>query len=412
MTRRLLTRLGGMATVLVALSLGASACGLAPYVVKVNGHVITRSELFTQMKAISASPSVVSNLSSQGLTVHGKAKGSYSTAFADYVIGQEISIELVNEGLAKRKVTVTPELTTLARDTVVSTAGGAKQFAALPKAYQSYLISSTAQITALQGSLEGVPLTQASVDSYFKAHPADFATACVSIIVLATQPKATSIAKQLNKGASFATLAMKDSVDTQTGSAGGVVGCAVPVGFSHSFGSGVSGAAADLAVGKVSAPLHVSAPSGQSYYILAKVTSRTPGTLSGSVSNVLGALLNPSSAKLTTYLAGLTKAAKIQVDPSYGKYTTNNSGNPDILAPTAPPAADLELPNGTTTTAGSGVTTPAPTAPAPTASPTTASPATSKTTAKTTATAKSAPTTKTTAATTRTTAATTKPAGG
>lgn len=422
---RSLARLGGMATGVAVLGLTVSACGLAPYVAKVNGQVITRSQLFGEMDAISGNSADVSNLKSEGVTVHGKAKGSFTTTFADDILDEEISTALVSQGVKKRNVTVTPEITTLARSDVVSAAGGAKTFDAFPKSYRSYVVTSAAQYTALEASVGKVAVTKASVANYYNAHPAELADDCASIIVVSTKAEATTIAKQLKKGVSFASLAESDSADTSTGANGGAAGCSIPAAFSETYGTGVATAVTSQAVGTVSAPIHVYSSSGEAFYILAKVTARKPETLSASTPVILGDLLNPVQTKLTTYLTKLTKAAKVTVDPSYGRFSIS-SGNPDVLAPKKPPAADLVLPNGTTTTTAPSTATTAPPTTASTAPPTTTKTTTAaKTTTKTTSAAKTTPTaakttpttaakttTKTTTKTTPTTKAAAKTGGG
>ncbi len=373
-TRRSLV---GTAVGVVALGLGASGCGLTPYVAKVNGTVLTRAQLFSELSAIAASPSDVSSYAHSGITVKGKAKGTYTTTFVDQILDQRISLILIQQANQKRKVTITPDDLALAKQDIVTSVGGTKTFDAFPSSYQSYLVKSAAEFTVLEASLAGIPVTQATVHKYYTSNPAALSNTCASVIVVATKAKADQVEASLSKGTSFAALAKADSEDTSTASNGGAVGCSIPEAFGQVYGPAVAHVVQTLGSGKVSAPVEVSG-SGGSAYVIVEITSRTLLPEAQAVPIILGLQLNPVASKLTAYVANELKAAKISVDPSYGRFTVSK-GAPDVLAPTSPPAADLVVPTSTSTSTPAAAPTPTTAAPAPTTAP----PVTAKTTTTT-----------------------------
>jgi foldase protein PrsA len=391
-----LRSLAGTAVVAGALGLGASACGLAPYVAKVNGTVLTRSQLFSELSAIASSPSDVSSYAQSGITVNGKVKGTYTTSFVDQIIDQRISLILIQQANQKRKATITPDALALAKQDIIASVGGDKTFDAFPSAYQSYLVNSAAEFTTLEASLAGIPVTQATVQRYYTANPAALSNTCASVIVVATKAKADQIETLLRKGTSFASLAKTYSEDASTASNGGAVGCSIPEAFGQVYGPTVAQVVQTQASGKVSAPVLVAGSAG-SAYVIVEVTSRTLLPEDKALPIILGIQLNPVMSKLNAYVANELKTSKVSVDPSYGKFSIKN-GAPDVLAPTSPPAADLVVPTSTTATAPSQV--PTTSSPTPTtAPPTTTAPATKTvpTTATTTAPTTAPPKTTTTA---------------
>lgn len=357
--RASLTRLAALGLGVAALGLGASACGLAPYAAKVNGQVITRADLFTEMNAINANAAYVSTVESGGVPVHGKARGTFTTTFADQILGREISFALVHQEDVRRGIKITPGDLSLARADLIATFGGAKVFDAFSKSYQAYLVSNSAQLTALDSSVAGIPVDSAALHSYYSGHHAALSNVCVSVIVVATDAQAKKVEATFHKGISFASLAKSQSEDTTTARSGGAIGCGLPSAFAQGYGPGVAQEAQSLPAGQVGVPVHVSTSTGQSAWIVVEVTSRTALSFSQSTSIMRGMLLNPSVSKLAGELTKLSRSGHIQVDPSYGRFVVKG-GSPQVLAPTGPPAADLVLPNGVTN--GSTTTTTAPAA--------------------------------------------------
>lgn len=347
--RALPSRLGALALGVAALGLGVSACGLSPYAAKVNGQVITRSDLFTEMDAISANTAYVSSLRQQGVSVRGKAGGTFTTTFADQILGRQISFALVHQEDARRGIKITANDLSLARADLVATFGSAKLFDAFPKSYQAYLVKSSAELTALESAIAKIPVDEAALRSYYASHQAQLSSVCLSVIVVATSAQATKVEAALHKGVSFATLAKSQSVDPSTAPNGGVAGCTLASGFAQTYGAGVAQEAQSLAAGQVGAAVHVSTSSGQSAWIVPEVTSRKPLGFTQSTPVIRGLLLNGSVSKLAAALVKLSKSGHIVVDPSYGRFVIKG-GTPQVVAPTSPPAADLVLPTGTTTT--------------------------------------------------------------
>lgn len=336
-----------MAAGLAAVALATAACHLSPYAAIVNGQMISQQDLHSELQAINSNKAYVNALQSGGggSPVQGKAPGSFDMRFVDAVLNRQILYALVNQELARRDVTITPDDLSLARADAVATYGGKGVFDAFPPSYRQDLVRHSAEVTALESSLSKVDVSKAALHRYYDSHTSQFRSICASIILVKSLPKAQSVEAALHAGASFSQLAQSESQDAGTKASGGRVGCALPQAYATSFGQALASALAALAPGHVAAPVHT-----QAGWVVAEVTSATQVPFSQATPSIRAALLQGSAPKVNSFLTKLVRGATIEVDPRYGHFTTSGP-NAGLQPPPVPPASALVLPNGI---AGSG----------------------------------------------------------
>ncbi|MGH9074259.1 MAG: peptidylprolyl isomerase, partial [Acidimicrobiales bacterium] len=325
---------------LTALALGGTACGLSPYAAVVNGQVISQQQLFSELGAIKGNSAYVTQLEKQGLPVAGDGSSTYSTQFVDDILNRQISFALVHQEVERRHLSISRSDRKLARADVVATFGGPQVFGAFSRSYQDFLVDHSADLTALESDLARIPVGEAALHRYYAAHRRQLRDVCVSLIVVTSRSEADAVETALHQGQSFSHLASTVSAIPQLKANGGQIGCALPEAFAGQLGSGFAKALTQLAAGQVSKPLH-----NQYGWILAEVASARQEPFSEATPAIRGALLNSSSGALLTFISHLSRHGTVEVDPSYGKYSVTKSST-QVVPPTAPPAADLVLPNG------------------------------------------------------------------
>lgn len=339
-------RLATLGPALVVVALVASACRLSPYAAIVNGQVITPQDLNTELDAIAGNEAYVQSLEtgSQPIQVLGQGAHSYDTRFADDVLSRQISFALIHQELVRRHLGLSPSDLALARTDVVGSLGGPSVLSAFPKSYQDTLVRRSAELTALESSVAGVGVGTGALRQYYDAHRSQFVESCVSIIAVASQAAAAQVITQVQAGADFAQLASQVSQDTATKASGGQVGCGLPDAFASRYGTPLSLVIQGLSSGQLGAPTDT--PVG---WVVAKVTAQRPLSFAQATPGIRSALLAGSGNSLLSLVGHLTKGASVSVDPRYGRFSAQG-GLAGLVPPAPPPAADLALPNGTSST--------------------------------------------------------------
>ncbi|HEX3621071.1 MAG TPA: peptidylprolyl isomerase [Acidimicrobiales bacterium] len=330
----------------VTLALGATACGsVAPYAAKVDNHSISQNALETELRSIAANGPYLKLVESKQ-PVTGTGAGTFDAAFTALALTRQIYYQLIATELAKRKLVVGPSDLSAARATVIEQIQGEDVFKDFTKAYQDELIRRQAQLDRLTLSLNG---TTGSVDdaakAYYDAHQDQFATACVSHILVDSQAKADDISARLARGEDFAAIAKTDSIDTQSATMGGSLGCDITqdTGFVPEFLTAVF----SQPVGVVGPPVQT-----QFGFHLIKVTSRDIPPFDKVKDQAHQKLAASGQDKLLAWLQDTIGKAKIAVNPKYGTFDKTGS-SPGVVPPARP--ADT-----TPTTAAVGGVTPAP----------------------------------------------------
>ena len=181
-----------------------------------------------------------------------------------------------------------------------------------------------------------------------EANPGTTNEACASVIVTKTKAASAALRAQVEHGASFATLAKQHSIDTQTASKGGAIGCAMP----YEFAAPLNSIVAATHAGQVSQPIDFNGE-----WVLLEVTSRQPGTTEQAVTSIYAG----QQAELGAALAAIMRSAEVQVSSQYGSWASIRSTS-RVVPPVPPPPKLVPNPSanlGTTpTSAPSSITTP------------------------------------------------------
>ena len=316
----------------VTLALAATACGsVSPYAAKVADKSISQGDLETELRAIAANGPYLKLVESKQ-QVTGTGAGTFDAAFTALALTRQIYYQLISSELTKRKLTVGAADLSAARVTVVSQIQGEDVFKGFTKTYQDELIRRQAQLDLLTLNLNG---TTGSVDdaakAFYNAHPDQFATACVSHILVDTQAAADTIKARLDGGEDFATVAKASSTDTQSAAMGGSLGCGITqdTGFVAEFLTAVF----SQPVGVVGSPVMT-----QFGFHIIKVTSRDVPPYDQVKDQARQKLAASGQDKLLAWLQDSISKVKIVVNPKYG--TFDKSGDsPGVVPPVRPAGA-------------------------------------------------------------------------
>jgi parvulin-like peptidyl-prolyl isomerase len=240
--------------------------------------------------------------------------------------------------LARLKLAVGTADLAAARATVIEQIQGEDVFKDFPKAYQDELIRRQAQLDLLTLSLNG---QSGSADeaskAYYDAHKDEFASACVSHILVATQEQADDVKARIARGEDFAAVAKAVSTDTQSAQQGGELGCNInqDTGFVPEFLLAVF----NQPVGEVGPPVQT-----QFGFHVIKVTKRDIPPYDQVKDRARQRLADSGQEKLLSWLQDTVSKAKIEINPRYGTFNKEGS-SPGVVPPARP--ADT-----TTTVAG------------------------------------------------------------
>lgn len=323
---------------LVVVSVACSACNLhvLPYAAVVNGSTVSQSTLNDTMSAIAHNGLYTCQLTdgSTSVRIEGAGKNTYASSFASDVLSILIEQQAVANQVARLGLAVPSDVATAARTQVIDGLGAGQSetcpaagdtiFAAFPPDYQDRLVEFQSNEDAIAAHLAGASLDPAGLAAYAEAHPGLAQQACISVIVSKTEHASKALHDELAKGADFAELAKKHSVDAATAAKGGSVGCAMSFEFAPPLNSLVANAPLD----KATEPI---AFNGE--YLLLEVTSRSPVE----ADQLVAAIFANSEAALGTHLTGLLSGAVVQVNSQYGSWTSLKGLN-RVLAPKPPPA--------------------------------------------------------------------------
>jgi foldase protein PrsA len=331
----------------------AGACGSAgTYAAKVNDATISEDTLVGELRSIAANQAYLKQVESQQ-QVKGTGQGTFDSAFTALALTRQIYYTLIGTELKSRNLTVTDADLAAARAAVVDQLGGESVFAAFPKSYQDDLVRRQAELDVLTVSVNGLESADKAARAFYDANPNEFATACVSHILVPTEEQALAIRARLVAGEDFATVAKAESKDTASAEKGGDVGCDITqeTGFVPEFLL----ATFSQPVGEVGAPVKT-----EFGYHLIKVNSRTVPPYEQVATKARRKVTEGGQDKVLSVLEEAVQGSKIEVNPKYGSFRkTGNS--PGVVPPQS---------NTPTTVAGSGVpasrqpdTGPAPSAP-------------------------------------------------
>lgn len=310
----------------------------------VNGNDISISELTQSLNDSSSSSLFSCLLSAQGGIKGSGIHGTYSARFTAEQLTLLIERNEIQAEVAKLHLVPTSLATSLATSQVSSgltapsgsscTASGAQVLSSLPSSYQHLLSTLQTDQDLLSAHLAGTTLTNSGVESFAVAHPNIAMLACVSVILVAKRSTATNIINKIASGGSFSALAKAQSIDSQSATNGGALGCVYPGQFSGTLATAVAAAT----VGKVSAPIVFS-----SDYVVLEVTKRQAGTASGGALALVSSQTNAETALVN----GLGRHGGIWVNSQYGSWSIS-SGQFQVVPSSGPRNADIVNPNAVT----------------------------------------------------------------
>jgi parvulin-like peptidyl-prolyl isomerase len=168
------------------------------------------------------------------------------------------------------------------------------------------------------------------VAAYYQSNLPQFTTACVSVIATSTQAKAEQLVAQIDAGASFASVAKADSIDTQTAANGGAIGCTYTEAQIEQALQVQS-----VTVGQPIAPVE---DSSSGSWVIYEVTSQTVAPLAEASPVVRRELLQSTSNvnRVSKEIVAFASTSDVSVDPKYGTWR-----GLEIVPPTAPPSQYL-----------------------------------------------------------------------
>ena len=314
---------------MIALAVLATACGsVSPYAAKVENKSISQKDLETELRSIAANGPYLKLVESRQ-QVKGTGAGTFDAAFTALALTRQIYYQLIGSELAHRKLVVGADDLAAARAEVIEQIQGEDVFKDFPKAYQDELIRRQAQLDLLTLALNGVTgSAEEAARAYYDSHKDDFASACVSHILVASREKADEIKDRIGRGEDFAAIARAESTDTQSAQKGGELGCDInqETGFVPEFLLAVF----NQPVGEVGAPVQT-----QFGFHIIKVTARQTPPYDQVKDQARQKLAASGQEKLLTWLQETVAKAKIEINPKYGTFNKEGA-SPGVVPPARP----------------------------------------------------------------------------
>jgi len=318
----------------VGLAVAVSACSsVSSYAATVDGTRISTGSLEGELRDLGRNDQYLKLVESQQ-QAPVRTNGVWDASVTSQVLSQQIIYDIVAQDLAKRKIVASPGDLAAARTAAMDRVGGQDVFNGFSKSYQDTLVRRFAQVTLLN---QGPPDTAAK--AYYDAHQDDFAQACVSHILLASEDDANKAKARLDGGEDFATVAKEVSTDTASAPKGGDLGC---VGKQNQLVPEFSQAMFAQPVGVVGNPVK-----SQFGFHLILVRSRDVPPYDKVVAEARDQAAASARDKLSAWADDAVNKAKISVNPKYGTWDKNGAQS-RVVPPQAP----------TTTTPGSGGSAP------------------------------------------------------
>jgi SurA N-terminal domain/PPIC-type PPIASE domain len=337
----------------------ATACTATPQAASVNGTTISTSSFNSQLAALDSSQAgqcLLEAETGQAIQTQGTgSSGTYDMGFADSILQNSVSNTLAAQLAASKGLTVTTAALSTATNNftalltgeisraVQQQATGAPTYCqsstgtaltatavlnALPASFRSQLIRNDAVDQQLLA--DGAHITNAQILAYYQANQPLFTNVCVSVIVASSQADATKYLAEINGGASFASVAKANSLDTTSAAAGGSLGCT----YTASEVEQALGIT-QYTVGKPFGPIQDSSTGGYEVY---EVASQTITPLSASVTVIRQELLQSTTNgnRVSKEIVAFAGRSNVYVNPQYGSWKAHA-----IVAPPSPPLSTL-----------------------------------------------------------------------
>jgi foldase protein PrsA len=332
-----------LAACILALVAG-SACGnVKPYAAKVNGEAIPVEKLNRELKAVKGNKqylqAVTEQLEGQGQSPLGATEETFGSEFVAQTLTRRIYFELVHQEVVKRKLRVTDDAVKEARESMTG-GEGAELYKDFPKAFLDEIAYSTAEVNVLQESLQS-NVGDEDVQKFYAENPQYFVQYCARRIITggfpgdappppdqeaAAKAAADDIKRRLDAGGDFAAIARAESKDTRTAPNGGDMGCVAVNAFPAVAQPAVEGAKPGDIVGPIR--------DDTGFHII-QLQSQTTQPLEEVAPQIRQYLQQQAGDPLTKFLQDALAAAKVVVNPRYGRFATELP-QPRVVPPEAP----------------------------------------------------------------------------
>ncbi|MGH9079667.1 MAG: peptidylprolyl isomerase [Acidimicrobiales bacterium] len=372
------------ALALAAAGLVASACDVTPPAASANGSAISAADLNTQLSTFETTNAggCLLELENPQLTTQASqgagGSGTYTMAFTDAVLKNQVGDLLVGQYAASRGVSISQDDLTKAASDFEATLDGEASSAVQQSAASGTLslcqttdggaVTGAQLLAGLPGAIRdeqvrneafdekllamGADLSDAAVAEFYAANQAQFTADCVSDIATDTQAHAQQLVAQLDAGVSFAAVAKASSLDSQSAAAGGALGC--------DFTQTQVEQALQLQNVPTGQPLTPMQDQSTGRWVIYEVTSQSVQPLSAATAVIRQELLRTTDNlnRVNREVVGFAHRSDISVDPRYGTWKgltiVPPHGPPDRYLLSAAPTATLptgSLPSGSS---GSG----------------------------------------------------------
>jgi parvulin-like peptidyl-prolyl isomerase len=330
---------------LSVLTLGLSACGGSDdYAARVNGHDISTKLILDELHTITSNPRYVASLNEQlgdsgnGTALQPSGDNTVNAQYTAQLLFNRVIVELIEEDYNANHLTVTPDQTAQAEQTVRADLQE-DVFNSMPASYREYLVDRLAKLSAVMAARD----TPQKEQAYYDAHKDDYTQYCVRHILVNSETQAAQLRKQIvDDGTDFAALAKQYSIDSQgegsSASQGGALGCFDKTQLDQ-FIQVFRDATLQLPVNEISQPVQ-----SQFGYHLIQVTSKTQQSFDDAKKGISQQL-----GSTDTFINEALAKAHIKVNPRFGQYQPANA-TAGTSAGIAPPAVNAVTPKSTTTT--------------------------------------------------------------
>jgi parvulin-like peptidyl-prolyl isomerase len=316
---------------------GAACKSATPYAAKVNGVVVSKSELEAELNAIRGNKKYFEALKQNNIPVEGTGDGTFNSQFVARILTRRIYFALIHQEFARRKLNVTQKNLDEAKKQIVSEIGDPRVFDAFPSTYKTELLRLNAEVEKLATALADT--SDANLRKYYDDHKEQFENVCAVHILVETKAEADEIEKSLakakDKKAEFANLAKTKSKDTGSGANGGELGCNPPSTYVAEFKDAVR----TQKIGAIGQPVKT-----QFGYHIIRVDSREAAKPFAEVEEqVRSAITDSQQGAFTQFLNNASTKAKVEVNPRYGTYDKSGD-SPQIVPPKSPDATPTTAP--------------------------------------------------------------------
>lgn len=344
-----------VALIVIAL-IGAIAFGISGNSsgIKVNGSAVSSPTFRTELRAISTTPTIQCYITALAPVSFSPGAGGASIA----AVGASAWANLRIEGLAiteyvRSQLKFAPSAAQLAQaqnslEAEMTQAALAKQYncpgssaqalALMPAEMRSsQVLGQAASLYLLSKINATIPLTLASMRTYYASHSSSYDTLCVSIALVPTSSVSAFSAAQVG-GASVAQLAAQFSIDPSK-TKGGAYGCFGPTNSQY---SGVRNDVATTALDAFPKTPQIITYNGGTYALYVAPTKRTPTPFASAQNAVLSDLQTSNATSANTVKENILyrAAIAIAVDPAFGRWGMNTTG-PTVFAPATPATTDV-----------------------------------------------------------------------